>query len=172
MSCLTLDQAMDSFGLILKSILRNLDSSTPNALQAKKVFPVGDELMLLIPDHVLTDGHMDTKLPGIPGRLLEYLAAHPGEILPATDLKRVGWGVQAGVSHAVLHQQMYVLREILDIYGARWRMESFRGRGYSLDVTGRTAATSRPAGECRGAKTGRDTYIGSGGRRSAAVSRR
>jgi DNA-binding response OmpR family regulator len=133
-ACLGPKEAMQTLVFLVENVAANLLRGAQSRYASKRVLVVSDRVTLTVPDHCMTDGQYETRLPLIPGALLERLASHPNELVVFSDLIRAAWGRAEDASVNALHQQICRLREMLSQYGIPARLQSMRGRGYMLSV--------------------------------------
>lgn len=134
-ACMDLAEAMSSLVLVLENFLAHfLPPGSNYVRQAPRTLPVCGQFTLSVPEYLLSDGRQRTRLPTIPGALLECLAAHPNLLVGQSELIRAAWGGELDATANALHQQMHRLREVLVECGLAENLKCLRGRGYVLEV--------------------------------------
>lgn len=132
-ACMNSVVAMESLVSVVENVYRRLVAMSTGEAPLRREITLGDSLILSVPDYKVTDGEFETRLTATPGRLLECLATHPGQVLPFQTLLQAAWKKRDQTTHAALHQQIHVLEEALDVYGALDWIQCRRGIGYIFD---------------------------------------
>ena len=118
----------------LTTLIATLKRCFPDDAHRRRIIPLGNNVTLCVPDLIISDGHQQTCLRMIPGRLLQYLSEHAGTIVPFHELIQAAWEDTAAATANTLWQHIHVLREVLALYDLRNRLRSVRGRGYVYDL--------------------------------------
>ena len=133
--CMDLTEAMSNLVLVLENFLVHfLPPGSKTVRNASRTLPICEQATLSVPEYLLSDGRQRTRLPSIPGALLECLAAHPNLVVGQSQLIQAAWGHELDATANALHQQMHRLRGVLVEFGLAENLKCLRGRGYVLEV--------------------------------------
>lgn len=145
-SCMSTGVALES----LQEVVARIRSSTIAVLQSAvpktKEVQLGQGLRLVLPNHTITDGQYESRLPPTPGRLLQCLISNVGQVVPFRTLTQKAWEGRNNVTREALHQQIHILRGVLDIYGVSHWIRCYRGKGYLFDPTGEGISPAAASG--------------------------
>lgn len=135
-SCMSTEVALESLHDVVARIRSGVMALLQSVVPKTREIRLGRGLVLLAPDYKVTDGQLESRLPPTPGRLLECLTNNLGRVVPFGILMQEAWDRHDSVRREALHQQIHVLKGVLDIYGVSDWVRCRRGIGYLLDPTG------------------------------------
>lgn len=99
-ACLRTSEALKELPCIIENLVRCL-------LRDEETIPVANDVVLILPVFVLTNGKTELRLPPIPGRILLCLARNAGHPVPHSVLIQAAWGRSDGATSKTLHQHIY-----------------------------------------------------------------
>ncbi len=113
----------------LRALLRRSDLTRPTVLA------VGD-LRLDPARHRVTRGDVPITLTVKEYQILELLMRRPGEVVLRSQIEQELWGEVSDVSSNAVNVHISHLRRKLDVRGASPLLQTVRGRGFYVGVTG------------------------------------
>ena len=137
-ACFRTSEAFQELPCVIENLVRCL-------LSDDEVLSVTDNVALVLPSLMLTDGQNELRLPPILGRLLMCLARNAGYPVPHSVLIQTAWGKSDGATVKTLHQHIYNLRTALADFGIDHLIRAIRGSGYTLAKSGTQLIAGSPS---------------------------
>ena len=120
-------------------------TDAPSAVPSGEVLEAGRVLVDRVGRVAFVDGER-VEIPPMELEILEELALHPGEPIPAVSLRKRLWPSD-GATNEDVHRHVYRLRKLIGDQERRHPLiTNRRGFGYVLEVSEQAGIGARPAG--------------------------